>query len=170
MATYRNERGMSQAELAGRLAETLGKERVDPTTITRLEAGKRPTTVDELDALAVIFEVDASVLLRPSSATKGLIQLRRFLGQLHTMYDDLGRLSVSISGRLKIVRKLLADEPELQNSLTDRDRELLKDLSDTDREWEVRAQNRARERTAEGLSKLIPTEEKPIRGSHDPAP
>ena len=108
------------------------------------------------------------MLLKPSTATKGLIQLKRFMGQLHTMYDDLGRISTSISARLAIVRKLLQDEPDLESTLTDRDRELLDDLARNDREQRARAEQRARDRTAEGLSKLIPTEEKPERGSHAP--
>lgn len=168
VATYRNERGLSQAELASNLADALGKARVDPTTITRLEAGKRPTTVDELDALAEIFEVSPEMLLRPSAATKGLIQLKRFMGQLHTMYDDLGRLSTSISARLAIVRKLLQDEPDLVSTLTDRDRELLNDLAASDQEQRARAEQRARERTAAGLAKLIPTADDPEGGSDDP--
>lgn len=59
---------MSQAELAGKLAEQLGKDRVDPTSITRLERGTRTITVNELVALAQIFGVREEVLLAPPDA------------------------------------------------------------------------------------------------------
>lgn len=51
----------SQADLARLLGEKLGK-LVDPTTITRLEGGKRPVTVDELVALSEIFNVPVNEL------------------------------------------------------------------------------------------------------------
>lgn len=49
--------GWSQAELAERLAAELGKAKIDPTTITRMESGARPTTVAEIDALGRVFGV-----------------------------------------------------------------------------------------------------------------
>lgn len=55
---------MSQSDLAAALAKKLGKEKIDPTTITRLESGKRPITVNELVALADILKVDITTLLQ----------------------------------------------------------------------------------------------------------
>jgi transcriptional regulator with XRE-family HTH domain len=55
VARLRARAGLSQADLARELATQLGKDRIDPTTITRLEQGKRPTTVDELVALGDIL-------------------------------------------------------------------------------------------------------------------
>lgn len=60
VAKYRQ--GMSQAKLAEKLAAELGKN-VDPTTITRIENGKRAITVDELEAFARIFSVMEEDLL-----------------------------------------------------------------------------------------------------------
>jgi transcriptional regulator with XRE-family HTH domain len=57
---------MSQTALAGRLSSELGKT-VDPTTVTRLESGKRPMLVAELVALAVIFETSPAELLPAGS-------------------------------------------------------------------------------------------------------
>lgn len=54
---------MSQTELGHRLAAELGKGQVNQSTIYRLEEGKRPTTVDELAALARIFHVEPHALL-----------------------------------------------------------------------------------------------------------
>jgi transcriptional regulator with XRE-family HTH domain len=52
----------SQTELAQELSEKLGKS-VDPTTITRLEGGKRPITANEIVALAEIFGIGPYELL-----------------------------------------------------------------------------------------------------------
>ncbi|MCX4095347.1 helix-turn-helix domain-containing protein [Nocardia sp. alder85J] len=52
----------SQSELAQLLSEKLGKA-IDPTTVTRLEGGKRPVAATELVALAEIFGVSPAALL-----------------------------------------------------------------------------------------------------------
>lgn len=67
---------MSQAELARRLASELGKDRIDPTSITRLESGKRPTTVNELSALGRIFDVSPETLLLESPFSAELAAVR----------------------------------------------------------------------------------------------
>lgn len=59
---------MSQEELAEKLAERLGKEKIHGTSITRLERGSRTITVDELVALSRIFGVSVAVLLQPSES------------------------------------------------------------------------------------------------------
>jgi transcriptional regulator with XRE-family HTH domain len=51
VAALRSERGWSQGELAEHWGNALGH-RIDPTTVTRLERGRRPTPVHELIALA----------------------------------------------------------------------------------------------------------------------
>ncbi|QUD82105.1 helix-turn-helix transcriptional regulator [Gordonia polyisoprenivorans] len=71
----------SQGELANELAQRLGKDRIDPTTITRLEAGKRPITVNELVALADILSVDVPVLL----STPKTSELEKVSSLLETM-------------------------------------------------------------------------------------
>ncbi|MGJ5667828.1 helix-turn-helix transcriptional regulator [Rhodococcus aetherivorans] len=62
VANLRAGMGMNQAALANRLGEELGK-KVDPTTITRMERGSRPTSVIELYCLANIFGVSVGDLL-----------------------------------------------------------------------------------------------------------
>ncbi|NKR96223.1 helix-turn-helix domain-containing protein [Rhodococcus hoagii] len=70
IAQLRGKAELSQAELASALAEKMGKERIDPTTITRLERGQRPITVMELIALAQVFDVPEESLLPESNAVE----------------------------------------------------------------------------------------------------
>ncbi|MGZ9828759.1 helix-turn-helix domain-containing protein [Tsukamurella ocularis] len=58
----RVDRGWSQGELAEKLARWHNK-KVDPTTVTRLEGGTRPTTVADVEALAGIFGTSAAAIL-----------------------------------------------------------------------------------------------------------
>jgi transcriptional regulator with XRE-family HTH domain len=67
VARIRNKRGWSQTDLAARLSAQLSRS-IDPTTITRLERGTRPTSVKELAALAELFEQDMPDLLREPAA------------------------------------------------------------------------------------------------------
>lgn len=62
VANLRVGMGINQAALATRLGEELGK-KIDPTTITRMERGSRPTSVVELYGLANIFGVSVGDLL-----------------------------------------------------------------------------------------------------------
>ncbi|ORL06458.1 helix-turn-helix domain-containing protein [Prescottella equi] len=70
IAQLRGKAELSQAELASALAEKMGKERIDPTTITRLERGQRPITVMELMALAQVFGVPEESLLPERDAVE----------------------------------------------------------------------------------------------------
>src|SRR5215831_4162065 len=54
VAYLRGKAGWSQAQLAERWGAKLGR-KVDPTTVTRLERGKRPIAVHELAALRTVF-------------------------------------------------------------------------------------------------------------------
>lgn len=93
VALRRQAMGLSQADLANQLAAYLGKDRIDPTTVTRLESGKRPTTVDELAALSKILDTDAQTLLTPtlnsnrSAALERAASLIRHHG--HAAFDNL---------------------------------------------------------------------------------
>lgn len=53
---------MSQTQLAAELTAALDK-RVDPTTVTRLERGSRPTTLGEVYALADVLNVSIAALI-----------------------------------------------------------------------------------------------------------
>lgn len=67
----RREDDLSQVGLAGLMSAMLGKI-IDPSTVNRLERGKRPVTAEELVALAGIFNVPAASLLEePDPALAG---------------------------------------------------------------------------------------------------
>lgn len=69
---FRESQGWSQTELAERLGAQLGKA-VDPTTITRMERGSRPTTVDELYALSATFSTSPLSLIPGTGAIDRLV-------------------------------------------------------------------------------------------------
>lgn len=122
-AEFRGQRGLSQAELATRLATQLGKNSIDPTTITRLESGKRPTTVDELVALAQILDVDVNSLLHPGLNAARLFALQRTVAQLREHLAAMKGLLFTVDG-------VLAYNPDLLERLSANDRELLEGLSE----------------------------------------
>jgi transcriptional regulator with XRE-family HTH domain len=64
VAAIRAELGWSQAELAERWGNLLGRT-IDPTTITRLERGRRPIPVHELVALGSVLDVGWANLVMP---------------------------------------------------------------------------------------------------------
>lgn len=74
---------MSQAALAGLLTKEIGKT-VDPTTITRLESGKRPVTVAELLSLCSIFGIQPTELLPSDSPIVAEIKKRQALAEQRT--------------------------------------------------------------------------------------
>lgn len=68
----RREEGLSQVGLASLLSAKLGK-LIDPSTVNRLERGKRPVTADELVALGQIFDVEVGDLLRESDPIRSCL-------------------------------------------------------------------------------------------------
>lgn len=83
----RVDRGWSQGRLAELLGEKLGK-RIDPTAITRTEAGKRPIPSAELVAYAELFGVSVDYLVRSDDEWSGLVE------QFRAAAGDLGRRAV----------------------------------------------------------------------------
>lgn len=71
VSELRKRAGWTQAELAEKTAERLGKD-MSTLTVTRIESGSRPTSVDELVALAEVFSVPAQDLLPLGSADAAL--------------------------------------------------------------------------------------------------
>lgn len=63
MREVREQAGMSQVELARRMAAQMGS-RVDPPTITRMENGERAVRIQEAVAAAAALEVPLDELLR----------------------------------------------------------------------------------------------------------
>ena len=128
VATYRDALGISQAQLAKRLAERLGKKSVDPTTITRLESGKRPTTIDELAALADVFEVDIPTLLRPPAITQDYLMLSRYITQLRDYRARNRSLEQRITHHLELIANILQAHPEMRSQLPARDQQFLSEI------------------------------------------
>ncbi|WP_308126449.1 helix-turn-helix domain-containing protein [Rhodococcoides corynebacterioides] len=114
VATYRELAGISQAELASRLAAAMGKDRMDPTTITRMESGKRPTTVDEIAALATVFEIDSTALLAPSEDALTYFALRSAVDRLKTASQQRDSAEERIAQSLREVNSILEATPNLR--------------------------------------------------------
>lgn len=102
VAELRSAASMSQAHLAEALAMRLGKGKIDPTTITRLERGQRPIAVAELIALASVFNLSPSELLP---------EVRVIDQQLETWLREAQNLSVD----------MVALEAELEDLAVERD-------------------------------------------------
>lgn len=93
----RREDDLSQVGLAGLLSAMLDKV-IDPSTVNRLERGKRPVTAEELVALAGIFDVPAATLLEdPDPARAGQTywdgRRRESEGRLAAHRVDMAELS-----------------------------------------------------------------------------
>lgn len=65
----RGERGMTQPDLARHMTAALGK-RFDAQTVYRMEAGRRGVTVPEIDALALVLNVEPAELLERPQALR----------------------------------------------------------------------------------------------------
>ena len=116
VAAHRRSRGLSQAELATRLAEVLGKKKIDPTTITRLESGKRPTTVDELSALADIFGVSAESLLQTDDSPRA--QLRELTTKVQQARRRADESATNLRSAQSELDQAMADLSEFATRLT----------------------------------------------------
>jgi transcriptional regulator with XRE-family HTH domain len=74
VALVRNEMKMTQAELAREMTVRLGRE-VKPLTVTRLEGGKRPISVDELIAVGEALRIDPADLLQDKGFAVGTVRI-----------------------------------------------------------------------------------------------
>jgi transcriptional regulator with XRE-family HTH domain len=72
IAEVRADMKMTQADLAAEMTARLGRE-IRPLTVTRLEGGKRPIVVDELEAVAEALRVSTNDLLGPGDLPRGAI-------------------------------------------------------------------------------------------------
>lgn len=130
VAVHRELAGISQAELAKRLAAALRKDRIDPTTITRMESGKRPTTVDELAALAQIFDVDFSALLAPAEDAVTYFALRSAVDMLLNSHSQLNLAHGRRTRALREIEAILEATPSLRSRLKSYETELIDRLRD----------------------------------------
>ncbi|MBB4134727.1 helix-turn-helix domain-containing protein [Gordonia humi] len=118
--------GISQAELADRLAVELGRPKIDPTTITRMESGRRPITVADLEALARIFSVDVEQLLDENS--DDLLALKRLIEDWSVNRARIAAAEIRMTGVPTQASDLVANHPSLLSGLTNREREIYFDM------------------------------------------
>ncbi|MGR6582335.1 helix-turn-helix domain-containing protein [Rhodococcus qingshengii] len=128
VAKFRVDKGLSQTALAARLSEEIGKN-VDPTTITRMERGSRPTSVVELYALANIFGVSARDLLpghhdSPTELAARQLKfteanLRRERIQAEARLSELGRDIERLAAAVEAAEHLTKHSESKNNLTTD---------------------------------------------------
>ncbi|MDJ0010713.1 helix-turn-helix domain-containing protein [Rhodococcus sp. 5A-K4] len=128
----RTDKGLSQTALATRLSEELGKN-VDPTTITRMERGSRPTTILELYALANVFGVPVHDLLpgrRDSPVelaamylkfTEGGLRRERILAEARVieLEEDIEHVSVAAAAAARLAITSGSEQRFTADELTD---------------------------------------------------
>ncbi len=104
----RDQAGWSQGDLATRLGEKLGR-KVDPTTITRLEKGTRPTPLDEAQALAQLLGSS----LDEMTAEKELVAFRSRVQRLDTYLTESWS-EIQKATRLYLLRQGTASKTIMQ--------------------------------------------------------
>ena len=115
----RERQGMSQVELARRMATILGAN-VDPTAITRIEQQTRAVRLDEAVAMARILDVPLASLVVDNDAEQTEALLQRYLADLaaaHHQWEqtrqEIGRLTgivQSLTGGYKMLHPEAATE------------------------------------------------------------
>jgi transcriptional regulator with XRE-family HTH domain len=88
VATIRAELGWSQAELAERWGNALGH-KIDPTTITRLERGRRPIPIHELIALGTVLDVGWANLVMPPTILAAAKEFNAWSSALTRAYEQI---------------------------------------------------------------------------------
>jgi transcriptional regulator with XRE-family HTH domain len=102
----RNARGLSQERLAGALSHLAGSRSYSQATIAKLEAGSRPTSVEELYLLALILDVEVVDFFTESDAGT-----RRHLGYL---LEEMGRIVDEMRMTNERTRKLTAEYEQVK--------------------------------------------------------
>ncbi len=75
VAQVRTQMKLTQAELASEMSARLGRD-IRPLTVTRLEGGKRPITIDELIAVAATLRVSVQDLIGPGDLPMAAIAVQ----------------------------------------------------------------------------------------------
>lgn len=91
----RQAHGWSQAELAQRL--TVAVAPMHQTTVAKLEAGGRPTSMDELIALSGIFGVPPGELVQVPAPTELAAEVRSALTVLQAVNDEIKAVNLGIA-------------------------------------------------------------------------
>jgi transcriptional regulator with XRE-family HTH domain len=114
VAHFRARHDWSQAELAERWGKALGR-RIDPTTVTRLERGKRPIAVDELIVLADVFGLPWwEDLVRPPTHIAIAAHLRRMDLELDDDFRRVQLAAVSYLRRQVLAKRQIRDTGDLE--------------------------------------------------------
>ena len=93
VASLRGQAGLNQTELAARLGDALGK-KMDPTTVTRMERGTRPTSVTEIYALVEALGVGIRDLLPSEQPVQhAVLQLG---GRLRSLDNELSEARTTV--------------------------------------------------------------------------
>lgn len=101
----RRGRGWSQEDLAGRM--TSSGHSMGQTTIAKMEAGSRPTTVDELFTLSQVFGVHVTSFMRSTAGEEHLEAVQLALTELQAIKNQIRDINIQITG-LQKQRKALA--------------------------------------------------------------
>ena len=99
----REARRLSQEQLADAMAEA--GHSTHPTTIHKIEAGQRPTPLEEILTLAAVLEVPAADLLSPGG-TRG--------ARLRKLRTDLAQTERLINGQQLVAERLRRKIAELE--------------------------------------------------------
>ena len=102
----REQRGMSQAELANLLGDS-GFKGIYPTTIAKIESGERSVRIDEAAALADLFELSLDALLGREPGVK----TTELEFQLRTLRDTARQYYHQSYAATEVLRELLDDLP-----------------------------------------------------------
>jgi len=93
VASLRGQAGLNQTELAARLGDALSK-KMDPTTVTRMERGTRPTSVTEIYALVEALGVGIRDLLPSEQPVQhAVLQLG---GRLRSLDNELSEARTTV--------------------------------------------------------------------------
>jgi len=116
----RENRQMTQAELAKQLGVALGRE-VNPLAVTRIEAGKRPVPLAEVAALAELLNLELDPLFNPAPVRMSPAELARrageIRGRLNEMHAEEVKLMAAYASANQQLRLLRTRRDELEREL-----------------------------------------------------
>ncbi|WP_405524608.1 helix-turn-helix transcriptional regulator [Streptomyces canus] len=116
----RENRQWTQADLAKRLAELLGKD-VNPLVITRIESGKRPVPLAEVAALAQLLNLSLDPLINPTRLRGSADELRQRAVEIRAEIDEGHQQEAQLTASLASVNQQLlrarARKDELEREL-----------------------------------------------------
>jgi transcriptional regulator with XRE-family HTH domain len=121
----RDRLGISQAELARRIAEILGTN-VDPSAVTRIEQQVRAVRLDEAVAAAQALDVPLMVLVSEDGEAENEAQLQQYLAELAAAQRQWEKNRLEVL-RISKAIQVLGGEGHLQGGVDPR---LLESIDD----------------------------------------